>query len=131
MAADLLKVEHHICQVLIIDFLSFALMGNRPILAEDAAEIAIREEDGAGSMLAHQRYLLAKMRLSSEYYNVDWGPAKASFTIESLGSTLAGTELTLLENSVGSLDPPGQFAVSLQVLIGWTPLLRSFLRSEK
>jgi hypothetical protein len=131
MTADPLKVEHHICEVLIIDLLSLSLMSNRPILAKDAAEIAVREEDGAGAVLAHQGDLLAKMRLSSIDYNVDRGPAESSFTIEPLGSTLAGTELTLLEHSVGSLDPSGQLTFSLQVRIGGTPLLYSFLRSEK
>jgi hypothetical protein len=81
MAANLLKVEHHICELLVINFLSPSLEGNRPILAEDTAEIAVGEEDSAGSVLAHQRYLLAKMRLSRVNYNSGWSPTVTSFTI--------------------------------------------------
>jgi hypothetical protein len=55
MAANVLEFEHHLCQFFILAFLASSLMGDRPVLAEDTAEVTIREEDGAGSILAYQR----------------------------------------------------------------------------
>ena len=47
MAAHLLEAEHHVCQVFILKFLSSSLVGDWPVLAEDAAEVAVGKKDGA------------------------------------------------------------------------------------
>jgi hypothetical protein len=54
MAAHLLQMEHGFCQVFIPYFPSSALMGNGPVLTEDAAKIAVREKNGARAMLTDQ-----------------------------------------------------------------------------
>jgi hypothetical protein len=53
MATNLLEVEHHLCQVLILNFLSLSLVRNGPVLTEDTTEVAVGEEDGARSFLTH------------------------------------------------------------------------------
>ncbi len=57
MAANLLKVKHHVCQVFISDFLPPALVRNGPVLAEDTPKITVGEEDGARSFLTYQTFL--------------------------------------------------------------------------
>jgi len=97
MTTDLLKVNHHIRQVLITDFLSLSFMSDRPVLAEDTAEIAIGEEDGARSMLPHQRYLLAEMGLSDINYNSGRGSTEPLFAISAINPALSGAQPAFLE----------------------------------
>jgi hypothetical protein len=66
MATYLLKMEHHIPQVFILDFLSSTLMGDGPVLAENASKAAVGEEDGARPVLAHYRHLFTKMGVIAE-----------------------------------------------------------------
>jgi len=121
MAADLLEVEHHVRQVFIFNLLSLSLVGDGPVLAEDTAEIAVGEEDGPRPISAHQRHLLAKMRVSPENYGFYRGPAKSPFALSAIYPTPAGTELAILEDRVCLLDLLGKFALLFQFLIRWTP----------
>jgi len=66
MATYLLEFDHDIRHVFIPDLLPSPLMGDRPVLAEDTAEVAVGEEDGAGAIFANQRCLFAKMRMVAE-----------------------------------------------------------------
>ncbi len=54
VAPNLLQVEHHLRQVFILDFPSSSFMGDGPVLAEDAAQVAVGEEDGTRAMLSDQ-----------------------------------------------------------------------------
>jgi hypothetical protein len=72
-------VDHHVRKVFIFKFLTFSLMGDGPILAEDTAEITIGKENGTRSIFAYQRYLFAKMGLSAENHWSVWGSAEPSF----------------------------------------------------
>ena len=127
MAADLLEVDHCVCQVFILHFLSFSLMGDGPVLAEDTAEITVREKNGARPVFANQGYLFAKMGVSTENHGFDRSPAEPPFAPLPIYPTLTGTELALLENGVGLLDPLSKLTLSLQFLIGWMPFLSLFL----
>jgi len=131
MAADLLERDHHFRQVFILNFLSSSLMGDGPVLAEDTAEIAVGEEDGARPILTHQGYLFAKMGLSAENHDSGWGPAETSFALLPIHPTLPGTEFALLKDGVGLLDPLSQFTLTLQFLIGRMPSLSLFLFGMK
>ena len=102
-------------------------MGDGPVLAEDTPEITVGEENGARPMLAHQRYLFAKMGMGAENHGFDWCPAKPLFALLPIHSTLAGAELAILEDRVGLLDSLSQLTLSLQFLIGRMPLLSLFL----
>jgi hypothetical protein len=104
MATDLLEVEHHGRQVFILNFLSLALVGDGPVLAEDTTEIAVGEEDGARPVSPHQRYLFPKMGLSIENHRFEWSPAKSLFALLPIHPALPGTELALLKEAVGFLD---------------------------
>ena len=53
MAANLLQFEHHLCQFFIFTFVSPSLMRDGPVLAKDAAKIAIGEKDRSRSILAY------------------------------------------------------------------------------
>ena len=94
-----------------MNFLSFTLKGDRPVLAEDTAEIAVREKDGARPMLAKQGYLFAKMGVRTENHGFGRSLAEPSFTLLSIHPTLSGTELAILKDGVGLLDPLSQFTL--------------------
>lgn len=113
MAADPLEVDHHVCQVFILDRFSSSLVGNGPVLAEDTAEIAVREKDGARSIFAHQRHLFAKMGLSAKDHGFGRSPTDPSFAFLAIHPALPRTELTILEYGVGLLDPLSEFTLSL------------------
>jgi hypothetical protein len=91
-------MEHHVREVLIINLLSLPLVSNGPVLAEHTTEIAIGEEDGARSLLPHQRYLLAEMWLSHINDNSGRGAAEPLFSISAICTTLSGTELAFPKN---------------------------------
>jgi hypothetical protein len=121
MAADLLEFDHHVCQFLILAFLSSSFMGDGPVLAEDTTEVAVREEDGAGAILAHQGYLFAKMGGSAEDDELHRSPAETFFTLFPVYSATPRTELAILKRGIGLLDPLGQFALFLQLFISGDP----------
>lgn len=106
-------------------------MGDWPVLAEDTAEIAVREEDGARSIFTHQRDLFAKMRMSAEDHGSSRSPAESSFAFLSIHPALPRTEFAMLKQSVGLLDPLGQSTLFLQLLISRMPLLSLFLFCTK
>jgi hypothetical protein len=81
MAADPLESDHHVRQILILDLLSFSLVRDRPVLAEDTAEVAIGEKDGTGPISANQGYLFTKMGMRTENHGSCRGPAKALFAL--------------------------------------------------
>ena len=79
MAAYLLEFDHHARQTIILKLFSFSLVGDRPVLTEDTAEIAIGEKDGARPISAHQGYLFAKMGVCAENHGSGRGTTEASF----------------------------------------------------
>jgi hypothetical protein len=96
-------------------------MGDGPVLAEDTTEVAVREEDGAGAILAHQGYLFAKMGGSAEDDELHRSPAEPFSTLFPVYSATPRTELAILKHGIGLLDPLGQFALFLQLFISWNP----------
>jgi hypothetical protein len=121
MAADFLELNHHVSQFFVFNLPPFTLMGDRPVLAEDASEITIGEKDGPGTIFAHQRYLFTEMRMSIENRGFDWRLAKSFFTLLPIHSAPPGTELTAIEEIIGLLDPLSQFSLLLQFLVSWMP----------
>jgi hypothetical protein len=131
MAADLLDVEHQLRQVFIINFLPSSLMRDGPVLAKDTAEIAVGEKDSTRSVFAYQRYLFAKMGLGAENHGSDRSPAEPFFTLLPIHPALPGTEVAILEDTIGFFDPLSQFTLLLQFLICWKPSLSLFLFGMK
>jgi hypothetical protein len=66
MAANLLEVKHHVCQVFILNFLSSSLMGYGPVLTEDTAKVAVGKEDCTRPSSAYQTHLFTKMGMIAE-----------------------------------------------------------------
>ncbi len=126
MAADLLDIEHQLRQVFIINFLPFSLMGDGPVLAEDTTEIAVGEEYGTGSVPPYQRYLFTKMGLGAVNHGFDRSPAEPFFALLPIYPALPGTELAILEDTIGLFDPLSKFTLLLQFLISWKPSFSLF-----
>jgi hypothetical protein len=80
MATELLQIEHHLSQVLVLEFATLSLVGYGPVLTEHTAEIAVGEKDSAGTVLTYQGYLFAEMRLGKINYNFPRGPTKTVLT---------------------------------------------------
>jgi hypothetical protein len=131
MAADLLEMNHHISQVLILNLLASSFVGDGPVLTKDTMEVAVGEEDGAGPISTHQRHLFTKMGVITKNNRFDWSPTESFFSLLPIHSTLSGAELTILEEGVGLLDPLSQFTLHLQFLISWNPLNLLLLPSMK
>jgi hypothetical protein len=131
MAADLLEVNHHVCQVFILNLLASSFMGDGPVLAKDTTEVAVREEDGAGPLSTHQRHFFAKMGVITKNNRFDWSPTESLLSLSPIHPTLSGAELTILEEGIGLLNPVSQFTFHLQFLIGWNPLNLLLLSSMK
>jgi len=53
VAPNLLEFEHHLRQFFVFAFVASTFERDRPILAEETSEVAIREEDGARAILAY------------------------------------------------------------------------------
>jgi len=127
MATDLLEAEHHGRQVFILNLLSLALMGDGPVLAKDTAEIAVGEEDGARPVSPYQRYLLPKMGVSAKNNGFQRSPAEPFLALLPIHPALPGTELAILEDTIGFFDLLSKFTLLLQFLISWKPSLFLFL----
>jgi len=131
MTTNFLEVDHHVRKVFIFAFLTFSLMGDWPVLAEDAAEITIGKKDGARSVFAHQRYLFAKMGLSAENHGSVWASTEPYLPPLTIYPAAPRTELAILEESIGLLDPPSQFTLMFQSFISWVPSLYLLLSGIK
>jgi len=114
-------LNHHISQIFVLDFCSSSLMRDGPILAEHTTEVAVGEEDGAGAVVAHQRRLLPEVRMEAEDDRLDRSPAEPLLPFLPIHSAPSGTELTVLEEVIGLLDPLGQPAFFLQLRVSGLP----------
>jgi hypothetical protein len=128
VTADLLKPEHQLCQVFILDSLPLSLMGNRPVLAEDAAKIAVGKEYRARAMFTDKGDLFSKMGLGTGNHNPVRSAAKPLFSFEPLDTTLPWAKSTFLQYGIGLINPLGQLSLVLQILVGRMPGL-SILRA--
>jgi hypothetical protein len=126
MTADLLELKHHRSQVFISELLSFSLVGDGPVLAEDTAEIAVGYKYGTRPILTHQGYLFTKMGMAAEDYWFERGLAEPSFSFSPIHPTPTGAEVTVLKDTVSFLDSLSQFTLLLQLMVGWNPLLIPF-----
>jgi hypothetical protein len=103
-------------------------MGDGPVLTKDATEVAVGEEDGARPFSTHQRHLFTKMGVITENHRLDRSPTESLFSFLPIHPTHPWTELTILEEGIGLLDPLSQFTFPLQFFIGRNPFLLLFLR---
>ena len=68
VAADLLQVQHHLSELIIRIVTSMAFYGNRPVLTENASQVAVRKKDRTGSAFSDQRDFFAVMRVRGINY---------------------------------------------------------------
>ncbi len=76
VAPSTLQTKHHLSQFLIAYIAAPTLMGNGPILAKDAAQIAVGEKYCAGTVPSHQRLFFAKMSLETVNPGFLWSTTK-------------------------------------------------------
>jgi hypothetical protein len=62
------------------------------------------------------------MGMGAEGDNLHGGPAKPLLTLLPIHAAMPGTEVTILKEGVGLLNPLGQLPLFLQFLISWDPL---------
>jgi hypothetical protein len=72
-------------------------MRNGPVLTEDTAEIAVREENGPGPFSAYQTHFFAKMGVIAKNHRLNWSPTDSFFSFLSIHPTLSGTKLAIFE----------------------------------
>jgi len=79
VAAQILEVEHHPGQLGGLGFAAFAEVADLEILAEEAKEIAVGEEDRPRSPCSHQRVLFYEMGAMAGNHGFQACPAKSLF----------------------------------------------------
>src|SRR3972149_2370745 len=96
MAANLLKFDHDVRQIFICNFLPLAFMGDRPVLAENTAQVAVGEEDGARTAYSRYRFFFTKMGVGAENDGAEWGTAEPLLALLPIHSTSPRAELAML-----------------------------------
>ena len=97
-----MQLEHHLGQALmryLIFDLLFVGLGNLIVLAVDASQIAVTEEDVSRAARAGQRGLFAKMRRVRRH---DWQPpriAGGNLIFQSVVETIARTDRASFEEA--------------------------------
>jgi hypothetical protein len=66
------------------------------------------------------------MGMGAEDDDLQRSPAEPFFTFFPIDSAAPGTEVTVLEERVGLLNPLGKFTFFLKLLISWDPLFFFF-----
>ena len=115
VAAYPLKVEHHVCQFFIADFVASPFMGYRPILAEHTAETAVGKKYGTRTTLPHKWQFFTKMRVMAVNYRFLWSTTEAFLPLTSIHATAVRAQLAFLQYAVCLLDPFGKFALQAQL----------------
>jgi len=121
VTTDLLEVEHYLCQGFVADFFPPALMGDGPVLAEDAAEVAVGEKYGAGAVYSRDRFFFAKVGVMAENNGTERRPAETLLALAAIHPAAPRTELAILEDPAGLLNLPGEFPLFLKFGIGGLP----------
>jgi len=93
-------------------------MADVVILAKDAAQVAVGEENGAGTVMSNQRRLLTEMRKRTGYFEFSPGFTVSDTTNQSIDAALPWAESTLCEVLVQSLNPPGKLSFLIEIEIG-------------
>jgi len=107
VAADPLQFQHDVRQVLVQNLGTPALVGYRPILAEDAAQVAVGKEDGSRPIPPYQRNLLAVMGLGRVDHDLDGCAADTGFTLQPVDPALPRAQAAFGELSIGLIDALG------------------------
>jgi len=94
-------------------------MADIVVLAEDAPQVAPSEKDGAAAMPPDQGELLAEVGPEAGNHGELSDPADTFFTLQTIDVTMPGTEGTVPENCMNSIDPPGQLPRFMKTNIGW------------
>jgi hypothetical protein len=116
-----LEIKHRVCQILVLNFFPFALVGDGPVLTENTAEVAVGEKEGAGPVVSHQGDLLPEMGMGTEDHHLGRSPAEAFLALLPVDPAPPGTELTVLKEAVSPFHPLGQFALSFEFFVGRPP----------
>ena len=105
-------------KLLVVDPLATALVRDRPVLAEDTAQVAVGEEDRARAALADQRDLFTEVRLCAVDHHLSGCTAEPLVAGVAVDAALAGAEGAGVEKREGLLDPFGELTVVLELAVG-------------
>ena len=104
--------------VLSVVFSAVSLLGDVPVLAEHAAQVAQPKEDRAGAVPATQAVLLAEVREGAGDDRVSARVAHARDVLEPVHVTVARTGAAVLELAQGGPDAPLELAAAVEREIG-------------
>jgi hypothetical protein len=80
------------------------LLRDVPVLAENATQIAVSEEDGARTVPPPETILLAEMRKRARYHREASRVAEQLLVLETIDVTVPGTRAAVLEFGERRLD---------------------------
>ena len=113
VTAARLQFEHHLRQTLVRDFileLLFVRLRDLIVLAVDAAQIAVAEENVAGAVRADERGLFAEVRGVGRNDRQPSRIAGGDFVVEAVVETVARADGAALEQRLQSFDAGAEFA---------------------
>jgi hypothetical protein len=109
---DVLEVQHHLSQLLVVYFGAFAQMTDLIILAKIAQQVTVTEKDGTRSMLANQGGFFTEMGIVGCHDGPTAGAAVAHFAGQAIDPTPAWAQTTLNQRLETYVYPTLQGAVS-------------------
>jgi hypothetical protein len=122
VAALRLKLEHHLSNALRRLAVWYDARLDRlaevVILAEDAAQVAVGEEDGARSVPPPEAVLFSEVREVAPDHGVSTGLTGGPAILQPIDAAVAWTDATLLQRRDGPLDPVSEL-LSAKAEVGW------------
>jgi hypothetical protein len=89
------------------------------ILTEDAAEVAMGEENGSRPVISHQRTLLPEMGKGARDHELRTSAAISDLSIQTVNPTLSRAEPTFFQEILKKPDPLAKLTVFKERNVGW------------
>jgi len=122
VAADPLQVQHHAREFLVAHFTPPPLVGDGPVLAENAPEVAVGNEDGPGPVLAGDGLFFAEVGMGAVDHRPGGRPAEPFLPLQPVHPAPPRAQLAPLEDGVSLLHPIAEFPLSFQSCVPGLPL---------
>jgi hypothetical protein len=113
-----LQGQHNFRQILYGCGFTPTLLADLPVDAENAAQSAVSEKDGARSPLPHKGFFFSEMGVEARYHQLGGRLAESLLPLEAIGSTQPRAEFTTLHPLPQGVSSLFQFTTAVESQIG-------------
>src|SRR5271157_5897266 len=117
VTAFLLEPDHDACRLGKVQRVPLSHVCDIIVLAEDAAQVAVGEEYGAGAMISDQWRFFPEMGKGAGDFQFCAGPAVSGFAIHATDKALPWAESALFEELIQSISSPSEVSFLVQAYI--------------